>query len=111
MRRIHLILMRSRILDPPWKKWIRIRYWIQVLNISSRFTDFLKYVHVHHSEIWRFLLNYDQLKIIFCLWRAALLVLVDIFPLESDPDPDPGSQNVADPMDPDPKHCPDYKYF
>jgi len=27
--------------------------------------------------------------------------LVDIFPL----DPDPGSQNVEDPTDPDPKHC------
>ena len=26
----------------------------------------------------------------------------DIF---ADPDPDPGSQNVADPTDPDPKHC------
>ena len=36
--------------------------------------------------------------------------LVDILPLGSgDPhifeDPDPGSQNLADPTDPDPKHC------
>ena len=23
----------------------------------------------------------------------------------ADPDPDPGSQNLADPTDPDPKHC------
>ena len=40
--------------------------------------------------------------------------LVDILSLGSgsvvplifaDPDPDPGSQNLADPTDPDPKHC------
>jgi len=38
--------------------------------------------------------------------------LVDILPIGSgsvDPhifaDPDPGSQNLADPTDPDPKHC------
>ena len=42
-----------------------------------------------------------------------LQFLVDILPLESgsvDPhifaDPDPGSQNLADQTDPDPKHCP-----
>ena len=43
-----------------------------------------------------------------------LQFLVDILPLGSgsvdthifaDPDPDPGSQNLADPTDPDPKHC------
>jgi len=36
------------------------------------------------------------------------LFLVDILPLDPDPyifaDPDPGSQNLADPTDPDPKH-------
>ena len=36
--------------------------------------------------------------------------LVDILPLGSGAlhifaDPDPGSQNLADPTDPDPKHC------
>jgi hypothetical protein len=42
--------------------------------------------------------------------------LVDILPLGSgsvDPhifaDPDPGSQNLADPTDPDPKHCEKHK--
>ena len=41
-----------------------------------------------------------------------LQLLVDILPFEFgsvDPhifeDPDPGSQNLADPTDPDPKHC------
>ena len=40
--RIQLILMRIRIqiLDPHWKKWIRIR--IQAMNISLRFTNFFK---------------------------------------------------------------------
>jgi len=48
--------------------------------------------------------------------KFFLQVLVDILPLGSgsvdphifaDPDPDPGSQNLADPTDPDqdPKHC------
>jgi len=45
--------------------------------------------------------------------KFFLQVLVDILPLGSgsvdphifaDPDPDPGSQNLADPTDPDPKH-------
>ena len=26
----------------------------------------------------------------------------------ADADPDPGSQNLADPTDPDPKHCPQH---
>ena len=43
-----------------------------------------------------------------------LQFLVDILPLGygsvdpyifADPDPDPGSQNLADPTDSDPKHC------
>ena len=43
-----------------------------------------------------------------------LQFLVDILPLGSgsvdphifaDPDPDPGTQNLADQTDPDPKHC------
>ena len=43
-----------------------------------------------------------------------LQFLVDILPLGSgsmdphifaEPDPDPGSQNLVDPTDPDPKHC------
>ena len=33
--RVHLILMRIRILDPHWNKWIRIQV------ISLRFTEFL----------------------------------------------------------------------
>ena len=44
--------------------------------------------------------------------KFFLEFLVDILPLGSrsvDPhifaDPDPGSQNLADPTDPDPKHC------
>jgi len=47
-----------------------------------------------------------------------LQFLVDILPLESgsvDPhifaDPDPGSQNLADPMDPDPKHWVKYIFY
>ena len=86
MLRIHLILMR--ILDPHWKKWIRIRIQIQV--ISVRFTDL----------------------IFFSLIFILKLFLVDILPLGSedphifsDPDPDPESQNLADPTDPDPKQC------
>ena len=34
--RIQLILMRIRILDPHWKKWIRIR----IQDISLKFTEF-----------------------------------------------------------------------
>jgi len=45
--------------------------------------------------------------------KLFLQFLVDILPLRpgsvdphiiADPDPDPGSQNLADPTDPDPKH-------
>ena len=43
--RIHLILMRIRILDPHWKKWIRIR--IQVIYL--RFTEFFE-----QSRIFKF---------------------------------------------------------
>ena len=44
--------------------------------------------------------------------KVFLQFLVDILPLGSGPvdphifaDPDPVSQNLADPTDPDPKHC------
>ena len=43
--RIHLILMRIQILDPHWKKWIRIR--IQVIYL--RFTEFFE-----QSRIFKF---------------------------------------------------------
>jgi len=44
--------------------------------------------------------------------KLFLQFFVDIFPLESRfmdlyifADPDPGTQNLADPTDPGPKHC------
>jgi len=41
----------------------------------------------------------------FCVWQF----FVDILPRGSAffADPDPGSQNLADPTDPDPKHSPE----
>ena len=62
---------------------------------------------MNHSESRNFYnLSVWILRVIF------LHFLVDILPLGSesvDPDifvnPDPGSQDLADPTDPDPKHC------
>ena len=89
--------MRIRILDRHWKKWIQIR--IQV--ISLRFTEFFLPISLFSKgQIW--VLGGKNF-----FWQ----VLVDSLPLGSgsvDPhifvDPDPGSQNLADPTDPDPKH-------
>ena len=59
----------------------------------------------HFCKIYRF-------NIFFRLFFILKLFLVDILPLGSGdphifavPDPDPESQNLADPTDPDPKQC------
>ena len=68
---------------------------------------------MNHLEIRKF---FKSLFLIVQIWvlrekKFLLQFLVDILPLGSesvDPhifaDPDPGSQNLADPTDPDPKH-------
>jgi len=91
--RFHLILMqiriRIRILDPHWKKngWT-IQKWGNFYNL------FFSKVQSWVIGVKKFFLQF----------------LVDILPLGSgsvDPhifaDPDPGSQNLGDPTDPDPK--------
>ena len=45
VHRIYFILKRIRILDPLWKKWIRI----QAMNISLRITDVLNTSHIFYS--------------------------------------------------------------
>ena len=70
---------------------------------------------MNHSEMGKFLYSLFFSKVQFLVLgvkKFFLQFLVDILPLgpESvDPhifaDPDPGSQNLADPTDPDPTHC------
>ena len=90
MLRIHSILMRIRIRDPHWKKmdpdpnaetWWTIQKWGNFYNIF-----FFK-----SSD-----LGFWCKKDFFCSFWLIF------YPL--DPDPDPGSQNLADPLNPDPNH-------
>ena len=121
--RIHLTSMRIRILDPHWKK-----------NGSGSpghfFTDLLiffnKKIIFFYSHILILKLDEpfrnEEIFIISLFSKVQILVLgvnkfflqflVDILPLRFgsvDPhifaDPDPESQNLTDPTDPDPKHC------
>ena len=97
--------IRIQILDPYWKKWIRIqeaKMWrihrIQVMNIN--FQIFLvfanKFSYFFHLFLCNNLINHPEIRTFLIIFA----VLVDI--LRLDPhifaDPDPGSQNVADPM-------------
>ena len=68
---------------------------------------------MNHPEMRKFLQSlFSKVQIwVLRLKNFYLQFLVNILPLGSgsvDPhifaDPDPGSQNLADPMDPDPKH-------
>ena len=126
--RIHLILMRIRILDPHWKKMIRI----QVISVrtteffnNAEFSYLLSYFFTYFyaktwwtiQKSWTFydLSFYNSSDLGFENKHFFLQFLVVILPLRSesmdlhifvDLDPDPGrSQNIADPTDPDPKHC------
>ena len=63
---------------------------------------------MNHSEMRKFYLFFSKVQYKRC---SFFQFLVDILPLRSgsvDPhiiaDPDPGSQILADPTDPDPKH-------
>ena len=84
--------------SPHWKKWIRIQIRIRV--ISKKFTVFF----------WNLIKSGNFYNLSFLIVKI-LGLNVNFFccsfwlrfcPL--DPDPDPGSQNLADPTDPDPKH-------
>jgi len=69
---------------------------------------------MNHSEMRKCLLSFFSSKVqswVLGVKKLFLQFLVDILLLGSgsvDPhilaDPDPGSQNLADPTDPDPKH-------
>ena len=116
--RIHLILMRIRT----GKKWVRIQV------ISLRFTEFLSTKNnfqifvlfislifilkldepLRNEEI--FIISKIQSWVLGVI-KLFLQFLVDILPLvfgSVDPhifaDPEPGSQNLADPTDADSKH-------
>ena len=67
-----------------------------------------------NEEIFIISLFFKSSELGFRSKRVFLQFLVDILPLESDfldphifadADPDPESQNLEDPTDPDPKHC------
>ena len=118
--RIHSIFMRIRILDPHWKKidpdpdpghFFKI-YWILfnkffslnfILKLDEPFRNeeifIISLSFFSQVQIWGFGVK----KIFFCSFWLIF------YPLDPDPhifaDPDPGSQNLADKTDPDPKHC------
>ena len=116
------------------KKWIQIQVissrFTDFFN-KKLFSKFLFYFFplflslnlMNHSEMRKFLiifffksldLGFRSKKVFFCSFRLIF------YPLDPDPwirirgsasvdphifaDPDPGSQNLADPTDPDPKH-------
>ena len=114
--RIHLIFMaiRIRILDPHWKKWIQIP--VISLRLTEFFTktEFLSFCLIFMLKLDDPLRNQEILIIslfsIVQIWvlgvKFFFQFLVAILPLGSgslvphifaDLDPDPGSQNFADP--------------
>ena len=99
------------------KRWIR--FWIY---ISWRFTEFFNKFKIKKkiamvkqlkqlrgSEVFISLSKVNSWDFCFRAKRGFKHVLVDICIL--DPDPEPGSQNVADATDPDSKHCSYFKFF
>ena len=96
------IQFRIRILDPHWKKifYFSLNF---ILKLDEPFRNEEIFIVSLFSKVQIWGLGEK---------RFFLQFLVDILPLGSgsvDPhsfaDPDPGSQNLADPTDPDPKHC------
>ena len=62
---------------------------------------------MNHSEINKFFIM--PLILVVQIWvlrvHFFLQFLVSSVDLRNFEDPDPGSQNLVDPSDPDPKHC------
>ena len=90
---------------------------IQFMNISLRFTDFLIKRRIITLVSYFCMLIFElfrckkeqfrfELELLFFIYKSCLIFC--LLDPDLDPhifaDPDPGSQNVADPMDPDPKH-------
>ena len=85
-----------RILDPHWKKifYFSLNF---ILKLDEPFRNEEIFIVSLFSKVQIWGLGEK---------RFFLQFLVDILPLGSGSvDPDPGSQNLADPTDPDPKHC------
>ena len=125
--RIHLILMRIRILDPHWEKmdpdpdsghFYKI-YWIILTKNNFQIFCFISFEIFYPKtwwtiQKWENFYNLSFFKSSDLGFRSKkgffLQFLVDILPPGSgsvdphifeDADPDPGSQNPADPTDPD----------
>jgi len=97
--RIHLNLMRIRILYPHWKKWIQIRIRIMIQVISKRFTDFFL-----TKNNYKFFFSLIFILKLYESFRNAEIFIISLFFKSSDLgfrskkvffyplDPDPGSQ-------------------
>ena len=127
MLRIHLIFMRIRVLDLHWKKmdpdpgYFFIVFWIilttqnfQICCLIFSLIFMLKLDEPFKNQEIFTISFYNSSDLGLRINIFFLHFLVDILPLRfesmdlhifADLDPDPGSQNIADPMDPDLKHC------
>ena len=111
--RINLILMQIRIqiLDPYWKEMDPdpgqdfLNFFNQKIFYSKTWWTIQKWGNFYNLSFSKILIwGFGLKKIFFCIF------LVDISPLGSesvDADPDPGSQNLAYPNEPDldPNRC------
>ena len=112
--RIHYILMRIRILNPHWKKMdpdpghflTDLLNFLTKNNFQILYLFFFAYFYPKAwwtIQKWGNFYNLSFSKVLWVLGikKFFLQLLGDILPL----DPDSWSQNLADPTDPDPKHC------
>ena len=73
-----------------------------MLKLNEPFRNqeiFIKYNNFFNSSDLSF---ESKIFFFFSFWLIFCPLDPHIF---ADPDPDPGSQNLSDPTDPDPKHC------